>query len=276
MSEELITNGDFEDGDFSGWTAIIGEVFINDVLNPYFEVLPISGEYDAIMIAYPDPENDHEGALMVQVSASLPENIVSATFSWSDRIFNFHDDFVTGTGGFPPTDGQEFAVYIASRSYDVTEGAQSSEGLDVPILFLVTGFYDDIVCMIDNVSLKVYTTDDIVEVNIDIKPGSDPNCFNNDGHGVIPVAILGSVDFDVNTIDAGSVMLEGLAVKAVGKSNKLLAHYNDINSDGHVDLVVQIEDDDLVFEEGDTIATVTGKLKDGMPIQGSDTICIVP
>ena len=33
-------------------------------------------------------------------------------------------------------------------------------------------------------------------VAIDIKPGSDPNCFNNDGHGVIPVAILSSTDFD--------------------------------------------------------------------------------
>jgi hypothetical protein len=30
------------------------------------------------------------------------------------------------------------------------------------------------------------------EVGIDIKPGSDPNCFNINGHGVIPVAILGS------------------------------------------------------------------------------------
>jgi hypothetical protein len=30
-----------------------------------------------------------------------------------------------------------------------------------------------------------------LRVPIDIKPGSYPNCFNNDGNGVIPVAILG-------------------------------------------------------------------------------------
>ena len=36
---------------------------------------------------------------------------------------------------------------------------------------------------------------------IDIKPGSDPNCININGHGVIPVAILGSEDFDVSLVD---------------------------------------------------------------------------
>lgn len=293
MSAELITNGGFEDGSFTGWNGVIGNVVINDGLIPGVEVPPISGEFDAMMSAWPD----NDGAAMFQLSASLPEDIVSATFSWSDRIFNFHDKFVTGTDVFPPTYGQELAVYIGTpdepifrtnpdddliqdgpnnRSYDVTEPAQYSSGSEVPIFFLLTGTYDEIVCFIDNVSLKVYTIDDIVDVDIDIKPGSDPNCFNNDGHGVIPVAIFGSADFDVNTIDTGSVMLEGLAIKAVGKSNKLLAHYEDINSDGYVDLLVQIEDDDLVFEEGDTIATVTGKLKDGMPFLGSDTFCIVP
>jgi hypothetical protein len=110
---------------------------------------------------------------------------------------------------------------------------------------------------------------------IDIKPGSDPNCFNNDGKGVIPVAILGSADLDVSEIDASTVELESMAVKAVGKSNKLLAHIEDVNEDGFDDLVVQIEDSDCVFSPGDTTATVTGNLSDGTPFEGTDTICIV-
>ena len=36
-------------------------------------------------------------------------------------------------------------------------------------------------------------------VDIDIKPGSDPNCFTSDGHGSIPIAILSSVDFDASS-----------------------------------------------------------------------------
>ena len=112
-------------------------------------------------------------------------------------------------------------------------------------------------------------------VTVDIKPGSDPNCFNNDGHGAIPVAILGSAVLDVTQIDASTVELQGMAIKAVGKSNKLLAHIADVNEDGFNDLVVQIEDSDGVFTPGDTTATVTGNLFDGTPFEGADTICIV-
>ncbi len=116
----------------------------------------------------------------------------------------------------------------------------------------------------------------LIEVLVDIKPGSDPNCFNNNGHGAMPVAILGEPDFDVRDIDPGSVELDGVGVKSVGKSDKLLAHFDDVNGDGYEDLVVQIQDLDGVFEPGDTIAKVTGSLFDGRRIQGVDSICIVP
>ena len=115
-----------------------------------------------------------------------------------------------------------------------------------------------------------------VIVSIDIKPGSDPNCFNNNGQGVIPVAVLGGWDFNVRDIDASSVKLKSLPVKIVGKSNALLAHYEDVNLDGYEDLVVQIEDNDKAFSEGESSATLTGKLHDGVPIEGEDAICIVP
>lgn len=114
----------------------------------------------------------------------------------------------------------------------------------------------------------------IIQVDIDIKPGSDPNCFNNDGHGTIPVAILGSATFDVNDIDAGTVQLEGMDLRAVGNSNKLLASIEDTNNDGIDDLIVQIEDQDGIFEQGTATAILTGSLFDGTQIEGTDSICI--
>jgi probable HAF family extracellular repeat protein len=47
-------------------------------------------------------------------------------------------------------------------------------------------------------------------VAVDIKPGSCPNPVNVKGSGVLPVAILGTVDYDVNAIDPTSIRLGGV------------------------------------------------------------------
>ena len=114
----------------------------------------------------------------------------------------------------------------------------------------------------------------VVNVGIDIKPGSYPNAINNDGNGVIPVAILGSETFDVNLIIPTSVTMEGLTLKTVGKADKALYHYEDVNGDGFEDLVIQIQDEDGVFEPGEGIATITGLLVDGRSFEGSDSIVV--
>lgn len=111
-----------------------------------------------------------------------------------------------------------------------------------------------------------------VEVTIDIKPGSDPSCFNNNGHGIIPVAILGSATFDVNNVNVTTITLQGLPVAVRG--NKSLASYSDFNSDGFTDLVVKFEDQDGTFTKGDGFATLNGNLKDGTPFFGVGDICV--
>ncbi len=114
----------------------------------------------------------------------------------------------------------------------------------------------------------------VIEIDIDIKPGSYPNCFNSDGHGVIPVAVLSTDDFDATQVDPATVSLDGQGVRVVGKGNTQ-AHIEDVNGDGLNDLMVQIEDLDGSYEPGDSIATLTGETFDGRSIQGTDSICIV-
>jgi len=63
---------------------------------------------------------------------------------------------------------------------------------------------------------------------------------------------------------------------AWGGSNRQLPHIEDANGDDFDDLIVQILDVDGMFREGNGEATLTGDLYDGTPIEGSDTICIVP
>jgi len=120
-----------------------------------------------------------------------------------------------------------------------------------------------------------------VIVDIDIKPHSDPNCFNikyqtGDGHGVIPVAILGSANFDVLDIDVTTLMFETLDVRVRGKRGPLCS-IEDPNKDSFPDLVCHFQGDGAIpWTGGGDIATVTGELLDGTPIEGTDSICIVP
>lgn len=113
-------------------------------------------------------------------------------------------------------------------------------------------------------------------VAIDIKPGNDPNCFNLNGHGVVPAAILGAEDFDPCTeVDPYSLELLGMTVRERGQQGPL-AHCEDVNEDGYMDLVVQFEDDGAEWSEDQTSANLTGSLFDDTPIVGTDSICVTP
>lgn len=120
------------------------------------------------------------------------------------------------------------------------------------------------------------TSASIYTVGLDIKPGSYPNCFNQKESGVIPVAIFGGSNMNVYDINIDSLLLQGLAVKIAGKSNKYVAHTEDLNSDGYDDLILQFEDGDGWSYIGNGTATITGQFKNGIIIEGRDSICIVP
>ncbi len=113
------------------------------------------------------------------------------------------------------------------------------------------------------------------QVAIDIKPGSEPNCFNINGHGVIPVAVLGSETFDVTNIDQTSLLFGGLEVRVRGKKGPLCGlEYSD--ADANLDLVCHFEDDSESWSAGNESATLSGTLFDGSQFEGSGSICIVP
>jgi hypothetical protein len=132
----------------------------------------------------------------------------------------------------------------------------------------------------------VITYDCPIQVQIDIKPGSYPNCFNVNGHGVIPVAILGSADFDVTQVDVGTLEFAGLDVRVKG-NDKPQCSVEDVSGDftspegapdGHADLVCQFVDDST-WSADDGTATLSGNLKadyGGTPFEGSDEICLRP
>ena len=112
-------------------------------------------------------------------------------------------------------------------------------------------------------------------VDIDIKPGSDPNCLNVNGHGVIPVAINGSENFDATTVDFDTLEFGGLSVNVVGK-DRLQCSIQDWNADGFDDVVCQFEDDATAWDPEDGQACLSGDTFDGEAIGGCDSICLRP
>ena len=114
--------------------------------------------------------------------------------------------------------------------------------------------------------------EEIVVVPIDIKPGSDPNSINLGCHGVIPVAILTTEDFDATTVDADTVRFgPGEAEKAHKR-----AHVEDVDRDGDLDMVLHFKCQETGIEPDAEEACLQGTTYDGQDIQGCDSVRIVP
>lgn len=136
-----------------------------------------------------------------------------------------------------------------------------------------------------------------ISISVDIKPGSCPNPLNLKSKGVLPVAILGTEDLDVTTIDPDTIKLtrepvdcfvqpihwscEDVATPFEGE----LCDCHDLNGDGYMDLTLKFDTQELVsclaLEEvaGETIPLkLTGNLKEedgGTPITGEDCVQVL-
>jgi hypothetical protein len=137
-----------------------------------------------------------------------------------------------------------------------------------------------------------------IDVNVDIKPGSCPNPINLKGGGVLPVAICGTDEFDVTTIDPGTILLtregyeegvsplrwsyEDVATPYTGEEE---CGCHDLDGDGIMDLTLKFDKKEVVNTlelenvEGETIPLIlTGNLKEdegGTPITGQDCVWVL-
>ena len=111
-----------------------------------------------------------------------------------------------------------------------------------------------------------------VEVEIDIKPGSDENPINLKSKGVITVAILTTDDFDATAVDPMSVEFgPGGATECHERG-----HIEDVDEDGDLDMVLHFRTQETGIEWDDTEAYLTGYAMDGTAIEGLDVIVTVP
>jgi hypothetical protein len=108
----------------------------------------------------------------------------------------------------------------------------------------------------------------IIQVTIDIKPGSDPNSINLGSKGVVPVAVLTTDDFDASEVDPETVEFAGAAPERWTSE--------DVDGDGDLDLLFHFDTENLNLTEDSEDATLTGLTLDGYEITGTDSVRIVP
>jgi hypothetical protein len=137
-------------------------------------------------------------------------------------------------------------------------------------------------------------------LQLDIKPGSCPNPLNvkvfekppkNDKSqkgGVLPVAILGTADLEIQDIDISSLFLEGVAPLRYGFEDVAAPVRDGVECectgegpDGHMDLTLKFRKSEIVsalgaVSDGDKIAlTLTGQMADGTTFEASDCVKIL-
>ncbi len=105
---------------------------------------------------------------------------------------------------------------------------------------------------------------------IDIKPGSADNPINPRSNGVIPVAVLGSIDFDATQIDVATIVFGPGGAPAVHGG-----HVQDANNDGFMDMLFHFGTAESGIACGDTEAFLSGKTFAGQSFGNFDSITTV-
>ncbi len=106
-------------------------------------------------------------------------------------------------------------------------------------------------------------SDEVLYVEVDILPDDTNNSFKDGPDAIVVAALMGSTDFDVNTIDTDSLMLGEAAPNGTFE-------VEDINADGFNDLIVTFAWKDTQLGAGEHAVTLKGNTKTGQAFQGSD------
>jgi hypothetical protein len=130
-------------------------------------------------------------------------------------------------------------------------------------------------------------------VPVDIKPGSCPNPLNVGGHGVLPVAILGTNEIDAAQIDPVSVRLEGVAPLRWATEDVAAPFYpyvdkedcaldcTEAGPDGHLDLTLKFDLQEIAAAIGSVqdgecrVLHLTASRNDGEAVVGEDVVLIL-
>jgi len=112
-------------------------------------------------------------------------------------------------------------------------------------------------------------------ITIDIIPASPDNIVRPGAWRLLPVAILGSAELEVTSINPRTIRLNGVDIMLVGKSDKSLCVEKDINDDTYMDLLCDVRSTGFKIDEGDYAIIIKAGTYSGESLRGEDRIKIV-
>jgi hypothetical protein len=272
--------------------------FSNDPIptatDPNDLIAPLWDDFDPV----PDDPEDPDGVVYYETQGMEPDRVFIA--QWTNmRQFGDSDSNTFQAILYEGSNMIEFRYGLITPEGtpgDYTIGVENIDGT------AGTAIDASMVMEGDCWALMGIQTEDPCEVTelelyLDIKPGSCPNAFNRRSNGVLPVALLGEMDFDVLMVDVETLQLS--RTDGVGGSvMPIRTAYDDVATpfmgepcechemmgDGWVDLTMKFRSgmlvDELMLDEfmgGDEVPLVlSGMLLDGTPFTAVDCLWLVP
>jgi hypothetical protein len=109
--------------------------------------------------------------------------------------------------------------------------------------------------------------EEILQVEIDIKPGCRENKINLNAWVLLPVAVKTTKDFDSRSIDPSTVEFAG--------ARPVWRMRYDIDRDRDKDMIFFFVKKNLNLNEDSTEATLTGLTRDGVAFEGTDKVTVI-
>ncbi|MCG8450718.1 MAG: hypothetical protein MI725_14200, partial [Pirellulales bacterium] len=110
------------------------------------------------------------------------------------------------------------------------------------------------------------------QMSIDIRPFSEVNAVIPGSGKPLPVAILGSPDFDVSDVDVSSIVFGPDKASPRMRPKKSRPVQKDVNKDGERDLLLVFRTRDTGIERGDSEACLSATTMSGVALEACDGI----